>query len=302
MIEKRCELLVHPDKGGVFQVVHPGYDEGPRLVKQGEVCSPAQEQLRVFLRSISPHPDKVYSLISALGAGEYWGSNSNSDYFGEAALLHTPQGWHDMSHRMQKAMGAKWEWGYPTFYNANVFQHHRNQDPKRAFGSIEYVYWDPLMKRVLLVVAFDRNRARAEGAEGVIDKIENGEFPSVSMGARVPFDLCSVCTDWDRITGNFRKDLAEHRKKAIRGLSVTTRDYCQHLMYERGKLYPDGRKVFMWNLHPKFFDLSCVFIGADKTSYVLAKLAGRCPLRPEKNQCRGGCTDCAFGSSLPLSM
>jgi hypothetical protein len=112
---------------------------------------------------------------------------------------------------------------------------------------------------------------------------------------------CSICTDWSRITGNFRRDLAEHKKKAIRGLSVTTRDYCQHLMFERGRIYPDGRKVFMWNLHPRFFDLSVVFIGADKTSYVLAKLAGRCPIRPEKQQCRGGCRDCAFGSSRSLS-
>lgn len=302
MIEKRCAVEVSPDRGGLFQLVHPGYDEGPKLVKQGEVSGPAQEQLRSFLRSLSADPDKIYTLISALGGGEYWGANSNGDYFNEGGLVHIPQGWHGMSHRMQKTMGAKWEWGYPTFYNANIFQHHRNSDPKRAFGSVEFVYWDPSMKRVLLVCAFDRSKARIEGADGVIDRIENGEFPSVSMGARVPYDICSVCGDWSRITGNFRRDLAEHKKKAIRGLSVTTRDYCQHLMYERGIIYPDGRKVFMWNIHPRFFDLSVVFIGADKTSYVLAKLAGRCPLRPEKNQCRGGCRDCAFGSNRSLSL
>lgn len=301
MIEKRCQLLADPDRGGLFQLVHPGYDEGPQLVKQGEASSPAQEHMRTFLRSLSPNPNKVYTLISALGAGEFWGANSNGDYFNESGLLHIPQGWGEMSHRMQKAVGAKWEWGYPTFYNANIFQHHRNSDPRRAFGSIEYTYWDPKMKRVLLVCAFDRSKARIEGADGVIDRIENGEFPSVSMGARVPYDCCSVCSDWSRITGNFRRDLAEHKKKPIRGLSVTTRDYCQHLQFERGKIYPDGRKVFMWNLHPRFFDLSVVFIGADKTSYVLAKLAGHCPLRPEKKQCRGGCTDCALGSSLPLT-
>jgi hypothetical protein len=302
MIEKRCHLIVDPNQGGLFQLVHPGYGEGPGFIKQGEASGPAQEHLRSFLRSLAPDPGKIFTLISALGAGEYYGSNSNGDYFPEAALIHVPQGWYGMSHRMQKAMGAKWEWGYPTFYNANVFQHHKNQDPKRAFGSIEYSYWDPLMKRVLLICAFDRNKARLEGADGVIDKLESGQFPSVSMGARVPYDLCSITTDWSRITGNFRRDLAEHRRKPIRGLSVTTSDYSSQLMFERGKIYPDGRKVFMWNLHPRFFDLSVVFIGADKTSYILAKLAGQCPLRPEKQQCRGGCHDCAFGSTQSLSL
>src|SRR6185295_11826397 len=36
---------------------------------------------------------------------------------------------------------------------------------------------------------------------------------------------------------------------------------------------PDGRKVAVRNDTPRFFDISFVFIGADKTAKVLAKLA-----------------------------
>lgn len=223
--------------------------------------------------------------------------NSNGDDFPESALLHTPEGWSTMSHRMQRMAGKGWEWGYPTFYNANFFQHHKNGDPNKAFGSVEYVVWDPEMKRVLLIVALDRSRAETEGAVSVIDRIEHGEYPSVSMGAKVPYDLCAVCCDWSRITGNPKRDLAEHKRRPIQGLSVTTRDYCSHIRFECGKVYPSGLQVKMVNLHPRFFDISAVFIGADKTSYVLAKLAGYCPIKPGARVCPKGCRDCSLPSS-----
>ena len=40
-----------------------------------------------------------------------------------------------------------------------------------------------------------------------------------------------------------------------------------------GKILPDGRKVFVYNHYPRFFDISFVFIGADRTSFVLEKIA-----------------------------
>ena len=40
-----------------------------------------------------------------------------------------------------------------------------------------------------------------------------------------------------------------------------------------GKVYPDGRKVFVYNPKPRFFDISFVVIGADRTSYAMAKVA-----------------------------
>lgn len=114
---------------------------------------------------------------------------------------------------------------------------------------------------------------------------------------RVPFDLCSYCTDWSRITGNPKVDLVNHRRNAIRGLSETTKDYCSHLKRDNGKVYPNGVRIGMVNLHPKFFDISFVFIGADKTSKVMAKLAGACPIRPGKAAC-GNCTDCVSSAHV----
>jgi hypothetical protein len=255
------------------------------------------DEVRSFLKGVDRQNGKLWVLVTALGAGEYWGSNSNGDYFPESSLIHTPEGWADLEHKMQKMVGRNWEWGYPTFYNAYAYAHHQNKDPRRAFGDVEYSCWDPVMKRVLLVLSLDRDKSRREGSIGVIDRIDNGEYPDLSMGCKVPFDVCSACGEWKRITGNPKRDLAEHKKSAIRGLSVTTADYCQHLRFENGKIYPDGRKVWMWNLHPRFFDISFVFVGADKSSKVMAKLSGLCPLRPDHRQCSKGCWECDIPSS-----
>jgi hypothetical protein len=122
------------------------------------------------------------------------------------------------------------------------------------------------------------------------------------MGTNVPFDLCSICADWSRILpliGKPKELLRVHKKNPIRGVSVTEKDYCQHLQFELNKVYPDGRKVCMINMHPKFFDISHVYIGADKTSKVLAKLAGQelCPIKDNSPMCKKGCYSCAIPSS-----
>ena len=44
-------------------------------------------------------------------------------------------------------------------------------------------------------------------------------------------------------------------------------------MYGPNKILPDGRRICVINTLPRFFDISFVFIGADKTAKVMAKLA-----------------------------
>jgi hypothetical protein len=106
------------------------------------------------------------------------------------------------------------------------------------------------------------------------------------MGTKVTYDLCSISNDWDE----YRKALSTndprvhrhpgvavlhyHKKiKPIRGLSITRDDYSDYAKYQMNKILPDGRKVFVYNPYPRFFDLSYVFIGAEKTSKMMAKLA-----------------------------
>lgn len=202
--------------------------------------------LRKYIGSISKaeREKSAFVLVNALGAGEYFGSNINADYFPWDVLTHEGE-----------------DYGYKTFLNAHAFQHHVNKDPSRAFGQPVLSLLNPRMKRVELLIRLDREKARIEGADGVIHRIDAGEFPDVSMGCKVPYDVCYVC---------------RHKSK-------TKDDYCVHMkppddlrhLYGPNKILPNGMKCCVLNFFARFFDISFVFIGADKTAKVMAKLASK---------------------------
>jgi hypothetical protein len=254
-----------------------------------------------YIATLKPQDDSQYVLLNAMGAGEWWGSNINGDYFPEAALIHAPDNWTGKP-VIDRIRAKTWPYGYPTFYDAHPFAHHRNKDPEKAFGEVELAAWNDKMKRVELVARVDRDKCAAHGGQGVWDKLKIGGFPDVSMGCKVPFDTCSICLDWEMykkaqelfVKGKHKHPgeavLAYHRstqtrkvdkegkvtwegKGKIRGLSVTRADYCAHALKSMNEILPDGRKVFVYNDYPKFFDISFVFIGADKTAKVMLKIA-----------------------------
>jgi hypothetical protein len=218
-----------------------------------EMRSKLHPKIQDFVSAIRPSAAGVYVLVNALGAGEYWGSNVNGDLFPEKGLINAPADWENLLVYPQRAreVGVAWPYGYPTFMGAYPYKHHVNKDPSRAFGRVELATWNPHMHRVELVVYLDRALCMQFDAIDVIQRIENGEFPDVSMGCKVPYDVCTIC---------------EQKSK-------TTNDYCAHAATMMNKILPDGRKVAVRNDFPKFFDISFVFIGADKTAKVMAKLA-----------------------------
>ena len=236
-----------------------------------------------YISNLTPRPDAQYVLVNAMGATEYYGSNVNGDSFPEASLIHRPDRWTG-NPLIDRIVGKSWTYGYPTFYNAHVFAHHRNKDAAQAFGDVELTAWNPHMKRVELVLRVDRDKCQRFGGTGVWDKLKAGSYPDVSMGTRVPYDTCSVCLDRDLYARairtfdpkkhahpgiaalEFHKKLLQQNGHGIRGLSITRKDYCEHARTAMNRILPDGRKVWVDNDYPKFFDISFVFIGADKTA------------------------------------
>jgi hypothetical protein len=185
----------------------------------------------------------------------------------------------------------------PEHYFANEVvvhnSHHRNKDPGRAFGEVELSAWNALMKRVELVCRVDEDKCYQYGGVPVWDKLQDGQFPDVSMGSKVPFDTCSICLDWDLYNQaletfdpkrhkhpgvavlEFHRKLKSKGSEGIRGLSITRADYCQHALKMMNQILPDGRKVFVYNDFPRFFDISFVFIGADKIAKVMMYISRR---------------------------
>lgn len=248
---KQVQFFGKNDQGQIF--CQPLLDDG--LIKTASVSSRANlhPQIADFVKTVRPSKHGVYVMVNALGAGEIWGSNINGDFFPERELIHAPTDWEKYSIKQMKEAGKDWEYGFPTFMRAHPFKHHMNKDPSRAFGSVEIAVWNPKMRRVELVVYLDRELCKRFDAYDIIERIERGEFPDVSMGCKVPFDVCSIC---------------QHR-------SPKPDDYCKHAKNMMNIILPDGRKVFVYNPRPRFFDISFVFIGADKTAKVMAKLASK---------------------------
>lgn len=243
-----------------------------------------------YISTLKPRPDAQYVLLNAMGASEYWGSNINGDAFPEASLIHRPDEWAG-NPLIDKIKAEDWAYGFPTFYFAHPYAHHRNKDATRAFGEVELAAWNPRMKRVELVARVDEDKCHKFGGTGVWDKLRAGEYPDVSMGCKVPYDTCSICLDWDayrKAQATFipgkdaspgaavlrqHKELIKKNGKGIRGVSITRVDYCEHAKKQMNRILPDGRKVFVYNDYPKFFDISFVFIGADKTAKTMMKIA-----------------------------
>ncbi len=237
-----------------------------------------------YIAGLRPRQDAQYVLVNALGASEYYSSNINGDAFTEAGLVHKPSNWSD-NPGVDRALSTNWSYGFPTFYNAGVFSHHKNKDINRAYGSVELAVWNDHMKRVELVVRVDHANCIEFGGIPVWDKLQAGQYADVSMGTRVPYDCSSITLDWDKYrkaqaTFDPKKHkhpgiavLEYHKKDPIKGLSITRDDYDEYCLKSMNKILPDGRKVFVYNDYPRFFDISFVFIGADRTAKVMVYIA-----------------------------
>ena len=190
--------------------------------------------LREFIDRLKPVEGKLFVLVNALGAGEFWSANLNADWFGEDVLRNE-----DPAN------------GYKTFFNAGIYRNHANKDIAKSFGRTVVAVYNPRMHRVELLLELDRAKAALEGHQDLIDDLDAGKNPCVSMGMRTPFDICSVCNHQSR----------------------TQTDRCEHILTQKNVTLPDGHLVCMINPVFKAFDLSFVTIGADNTSFSIAKIA-----------------------------
>ena len=132
----------------------------------------------------------------------------------------------------------------------HVYKHHVNKDPNIALGKVIFSFYNKKMHRVELIVELDNEKAK-----DLLADFAKGKLPATSMGTKVPYDVCSIC-------GNRAR---------------TRSEYCTHLKNDLGKIYPGGKQVAAINTKPKFFDISIVFIPADRTSSILKVLEDLLP-------------------------
>jgi hypothetical protein len=128
----------------------------------------------------------------------------------------------------------------------HLFRDHKNTDPELACGRVIDSGHNPQMGRVELLVGLNNRKCAKD-----IQKVEKGEDIAFSMGSAQDYDVCSHC-----------KNKAETADK-----------HCDHIKNHLGEVTEDGKKIYMKNPNPKFFDISIVWKPADRIAYMLKKVA-----------------------------
>ncbi|MCK5613643.1 hypothetical protein KAR91_67885 [Candidatus Pacearchaeota archaeon] len=210
MFKKSVKYIYGDNDSEVFSL----YDGNDGLVKTASYA----DEISAYLANLERKVNKVYALVNALSAGEYYGSNRNGDFFPEEEL---------------KAHHKTFE------EHGHVYKHHVNKNPAKSFGRVVFSHYNDRMKRVELVLELDNVRAK-----DIITGLQRGELPAVSMGCKVPYDICTDCG---------------HKAKRMV-------DYCDCLKYRMNKVLPNGKRVCARNIRPRFFDISIVTIPAEKTA------------------------------------
>jgi hypothetical protein len=211
------------------------------------------ELMKVIL-NMKRRDDRYYVVINALGSFEVWGNNRNGDDFPEVGLTHKS---------LRTDMGTINDYGYKTFeYYARLYKHHVNKDPNNSFGEVIFAHWNSSIHRVELIVAIN-----IDNAKDIIDALDKGLQVSVSMGCKVKYDRCSICDNKAATRAQYCKHLKGYMGQII------DKNLADQWSRETGKRILPGSQVSAHNDYPRFFDISRVYVGADRTSYILGKAA-----------------------------
>jgi hypothetical protein len=206
-----------------------------------------------FIKSVEPKPGMTIVLVLALGAYEFYDLNRNGDGFNESPyrIGFKPTCGHSECERGMVDGWITQEDTIPFHYKSfetmgKNYMHHVNKDPKKAVGDILKSFWNPTMHRIELLVGIDNTLAPE-----IVQRIADGDYPAVSMGCRIKYDVCTECG---------------HR-------APTRNHYCEHLKYGLRQVGKRGLRYGALNPSPRWFDLSWVIKPADQTGFMMKKVA-----------------------------
>ncbi len=175
--------------------------------------------------------------VAPVAESERYGPNSKGDAFSKQACQ-------DYHH---------------TFLDGHLFTEHEHDDPSIAFGKPVASEFNTKVGRVevLALIENDKNPR-------LVEKIASGEPVDTSMACRVSYDSCSICGN------NASHPIGPGPQNDSPGeLARVKRGYCKHARDQLNQILDDGRKVYVDNPEPKFFDLSHVQMPAEVMARVM---------------------------------
>lgn len=189
-----------------------------------------------YVKSVKPQPGKTYILVLAMTAHEFYGPNRNGDSFCEKPV----PGLIEEGDTLVDC--------YKTFESAGIYEHHKNKDPSKSLGKVVKAFYNFDMHRVELLLELDNSKA-----SHIIEKINNGEYPAVSMGCKIKWDICARKGCWNKAP---KQD-----------------DYCEHARNLGQIDAVTGEANHVLNPCPQLFDISFVLRNADKVAFMMKKVA-----------------------------
>jgi hypothetical protein len=205
-----------------------------------------------FIRTVEPLPGHRVVLVLAMSAWEFYGPNRNGDGFSEREVILPGVNYGKPVIVYDETLPQHHKSFESTAHN---FLHHVNKDPAKAVGRVIKSFYNWPMHRVELLLAVDEQKAPS-----ICRRIMDGEYPGVSMGCRIKYDVCTIC-------GN---------------RAPTRAQYCEHVngknpMYGMNTILPDGRQCAVLNPSPLLFDISWVWRPADRVGFMMKKVASAAP-------------------------
>ena len=130
-----------------------------------------------YIKNVKPEDGRTTILVLAMTAGEWYGPNRNGDAWPELPLQVGP------TKITEDQVLPKHYKSFET--DANIFKHHVNKDPEKRIGDVLKAFYNWPMHRVELLLSLLNDKA-----QDIVERIEKGEFPAVSMGCKVRHDVC----------------------------------------------------------------------------------------------------------------
>ena len=196
--------------------------------------------------SLRPRPGYTPVFVLAMGAGEYFSSNRNADYWPKSAgVFHIHRPAPGKAKEAHITAGLK-ERADTFVTHGLIYKDHKNTSASLSKGLIHSACYNPDAGRVEVVALLKNADWPLE-----IEKLARNEHVPFSMSARVKHDICSLC-----------------------GNTATNRSqYCEHMLKHANAVLDDGSQIFAINERPTFFDLSGVWRPADRIAYGLAAVS-----------------------------
>ncbi len=144
---------------------------------------------------------------------------------------------------------------YETFLTAHVFFNHDNKDVRKACGPVYDAFYDTKMHCVIICMGLDLTR-EADTAKAV----KAGYLTDVSMGCGAGYVSCPLC--------------------GTIAYKPTMR--CEHLKNNLGQII-DNQLIYEITHNPKFYDISLVLNGADRTAKIYHVIKKQASLLPYVN-------------------